>query len=115
MNRLWKQFFGTGLSKVLDDLGAQGEPPANQELLDWLACEFMDSKWNMKQMIRTIVTSQTYRQTSVASPRLAAVDPFNRELARQSTFRVDAECVRDAALSVSGLLVRSIGGPSVKP
>ena len=115
MNRLWKQFFGTGLSKVLDDLGAQGEPPANQELLDWLACEFMDSKWNMKQMVRTIVTSQTYRQTSVASPHVMAADPYNRELARQSAYRVDAECVRDAALSVSGLLVRTIGGPSVKP
>ena len=115
MNRLWKQFFGTGLSKVLDDLGAQGEPPANPELLDWLACEFMDSKWNMKHMVRTIVTSETYRQTSVAMPELVAADPFNRELARQSTFRVEAECVRDAALSVSGLLARAIGGPSVKP
>jgi hypothetical protein len=115
MNRLWKQFFGTGLSKVLDDLGAQGEPPANPELLDWLACEFMDSNWNMKHMVRTIVTSATYRQTSVATPQLTAADPLNRELARQSTFRVDAECVRDAALSVSGLLVRTIGGPSVKP
>jgi hypothetical protein len=115
MNRLWRQFFGTGLSKVLDDLGAQGEPPANPELLDWLACEFMDSQWNMKHMIRTIVTSATYRQTSVATPQLATADPYNRELARQSAFRVDAECVRDAALSVSGLLVRTIGGPSVKP
>ena len=115
MNRLWKQFFGTGLSKVLDDVGAQGEPPANPELLDWLACEFMDSKWNMKHMVRTIVTSATYRQTSVATPELAAADPYNREVARQASFRVDAELVRDAALSVSGLLVRTIGGPSVKP
>ena len=115
MNRLWKQFFGTGLSKVLDDVGAQGEPPANPELLDWLACEFMDSKWNMKHMVRTIVTSDAYKQTSVATPQLVAADPYNRELARQSTFRVDAECVRDAALSVSGLLVPTIGGPSVKP
>jgi len=115
MNRLWKQFFGIGLSKVLDDLGAQGEPPANQELLDWLACEFMDSEWNVKRMVRTIVTSQTYRQTSVVSPQAMAADPFNRELARQSAFRVDAECVRDAALAVSGLLVRTVGGPSVKP
>ena len=115
MNRLWKQFFGIGLSKVLDDLGAQGEPPANPELLDWLACEFMDCGWNMKHMVRLIVTSATYRQTSVATPELVAADPFNRELARQSTFRVDAECVRDAALVVSGLLVPTIGGPSVKP
>ena len=115
MNRLWKQFFGIGLSKVLDDVGAQGEPPVNPELLDWLACEFMDSKWDMKHMVRTIVTSDAYKQTSLATPQLAAADPYNRELARQSTFRVDAECVRDAALSVSGLLVRTIGGPSVKP
>jgi hypothetical protein len=115
MNRLWKQFFGTGLSKVLDDLGAQGEPPVNPALLDWLAYEFMDSGWDMKHMVRTIVTSAAYRQTSVASPELAAADPYNRELARQSAFRVDAECVRDAALSVSGLLARTIGGPSVKP
>ena len=115
MNRLWRQFFGTGLSKVLDDLGAQGEPPANPELLDWLACEFMDSQWNMKHMVRTIVTSATYRQTAVATPELAATDSYNREVARQSAFRVDAECVRDAALCVSGLLVRTIGGPSVKP
>jgi hypothetical protein len=115
MNRLWKQFFGIGLSKVLDDLGAQGEPPANPELLDWLACEFMDSGWDVKHMVRTIVTSDAYRQTSVASSQLMAADPYNREVARQSAFRVDAECVRDAALVVSGLLVPTIGGPSVKP
>ncbi|MFM8707248.1 MAG: PSD1 and planctomycete cytochrome C domain-containing protein, partial [Planctomycetia bacterium] len=115
MNRLWKQFFGTGLSKVLDDLGAQGEPPANPALLDWLACEFMDSGWDMKHMVRSIVTSATYRQTAVATAELAAADPLNREWARQSAFRLDAELVRDAALSASGLLVRTIGGPSVKP
>ncbi len=115
MNRLWKQFFGTGLSKVLDDLGAQGEPPVNPELLDWLACEFMDSGWDMKHMVRTIVTSATYRQASTARPELLAADPDNRELARQSAFRLDAELVRDNALAVSGLLVPKIGGPSVKP
>ena len=115
MNRLWKQFFGTGLSRVLDDLGAQGEPPVNPELLDWLACEFMDSKWNMKHMVRTIVTSATYKQTSVAPASAIAADPANRELARQSAWRVDAELVRDAALVHAGLLVRTIGGPSVKP
>ena len=81
MNRLWKQFFGTGLSKVLDDLGAQGEPPANPALLDWLACEFMDSGWDMKHMVRTIVTSATYRQRSTATPELLAADPYNRQLA----------------------------------
>ena len=115
MNRLWKQFFGAGLSKQLDDLGAQGEPPSNPALLDWLACEFMDSGWDVKHMVRTIVTSKTYRQTSVATPELLAADPLNRELARQSAYRVDAELVRDNALAVSGLLVAKIGGPSVKP
>ncbi|MBM4011495.1 MAG: DUF1553 domain-containing protein [Planctomycetes bacterium] len=115
MNRLWRQFFGAGLSKVLDDLGAQGEPPANPALLDWLACEFIDSGWDIKHMVRTIVTSATYRQTAVATAELAAADPLNREWARQSAFRLDAELVRDAALSVSGLLVRTIGGPSAKP
>lgn len=115
MNRLWKQFFGIGLSKVLDDLGAQGETPVNPALLDWLACEFMDSGWDVRHMVRTIVTSATYRQVSTASPELRAIDPDNRELARQSEFRVEAELVRDTALAVSGLLVPKIGGPSVKP
>jgi hypothetical protein len=115
MNRLWKQFFGTGLSKQLDDLGAQGEPPTNPALLDWLACEFMDSGWNMMHMVRTIVTSKPYRQSSSATPELLAADPLNRELARQTAYRVDAELVRDNALAVSGLLVAKVGGPSVKP
>lgn len=115
MNRLWKQFFGAGLSKQLDDLGTQGEPPTHPALLDWLACEFMDSGWDVKHMVRTVVTSKTYRQTSVATPELLAADPLNRELARQSAYRVDAELVRDNALAVSGLLVAKVGGPSVKP
>ncbi|MGV3660495.1 MAG: PSD1 and planctomycete cytochrome C domain-containing protein [Prosthecobacter sp.] len=115
MNRLWKQFFGTGLSKVLDDLGAQGEPPVNPALLDWLACEFMDSGWDMKHMIRAIVNSDTYKQVSTSTKELTAADPYNRECARQSAFRLDAELVRDNALAVAGLLVPKIGGPSVKP
>jgi hypothetical protein len=115
MNRIWKQFFGTGLSKVLDDLGAQGEPPPNQELLDWLACEFMDGGWDLKHMIRLIVSSQTYKQSSTPSKELRARDPYNRELACQSRWRLDAELVRDNALTISGLLVDKIGGPSVKP
>jgi hypothetical protein len=115
MNRLWKQFFGTGLSKVLDDLGAQGEPPPNAALLDWLACEFMDSGWDVKHMVRLLVESATYKQTSASSAALTAADPYNREHARQSAFRFDAELVRDNALSVAGLLVPKIGGPSVKP
>jgi hypothetical protein len=112
---LWKQFFGTGLSKIVDDFGAQGEMPLNQPLLDYLACEFMDSGWDMKHMVRLIVTSKTYQQTSIPTEKLIARDPLNRELAVQSRWRLDAELVRDNALSVSGLLVDKIGGPSVKP
>jgi hypothetical protein len=115
MNRLWQQCFGTGLSRVLDDLGAQGEPPMHPELLDWLACEFMDSGWDMKHMVRTIVSSATYKQTAVAAAARIAADPANRELARQSAWRLDAELVRDVVLATSGLLVGTVGGPSVKP
>lgn len=115
MNRLWKQFFGTGLSKVLDDLGAQGETPPNQALLDWLACEFMDSGWDLRHMVRLIVTSETYRQVSIPTKEQLALDPYNREVARQSPFRLEAELVRDQALATAGLLVPEIGGPSVKP
>ncbi len=115
VNRLWKQLFGLGLSKSLDDLGSQGEWPVNPELLDSLACEFMDSGWDVKHLVRLIVTSQTYRQVSTATRELQARDPDNRLLARQSRFRLDAELIRDNALAVSGLLARKIGGPSVKP
>jgi hypothetical protein len=115
VNRLWKQFFGIGLSKVLDDLGSQGEPPVNPELLDWLASEFMDSGWDIKHMVRLIANSQTYKQISVPAKELRLRDPFNREVAVQSRWRLEAELVRDNALAVSGLLVPKIGGPSVKP
>ncbi len=115
VNRLWRQFFGTGISKSLDDLGSQGEWPTHPELLDWLASEFVKSGWDMKHMVRTIVTSATYKQSSMSTPELDERDPDNRLLARQSRFRVDAETVRDAALSVSGLLVEKLGGPSAKP
>jgi hypothetical protein len=115
INRFWKQFFGAGLSRVLDDLGAQGEPPANPELLDWLACEFIDSGWDVKHLVRTIVSSATYRMASTAPPAVLAADPDNRLLARQSAWRLDAELVRDAALATSGLLVPAVGGPSAKP
>ena len=100
MNRLWKQFFGIGLSKVLDDLGAQGELPVNPELLDFLAFEFMDKGWDIKHMVRLIVMSQTYRQVSTAAPELMQADPYNRQLARQTPFRIDAELVRDYSLAV---------------
>lgn len=115
INRLWKHFFGTGLSKVLDDLGAQGEPPVHPELLDYLACEFIDSGWDWNHMVRLIVSSRTYRQSSVATSEQLAADPYNRMLGRQSSWRLDAELIRDQSLHVAGLLVAEIGGPSVKP
>ncbi|HTH47146.1 MAG TPA: PSD1 and planctomycete cytochrome C domain-containing protein [Candidatus Limnocylindria bacterium] len=115
MNRLWRQFFGLGLSKVLDDLGAQGEPPPNQALLDWLACEFMDSGWDLKRMVRLLVLSDTYRQSSTVPHDLLVRDPENRLLGRQGRWRVEAELVRDNALSLAGLLVPAVGGPSVRP
>jgi hypothetical protein len=115
VNREWRQFFGSGISKMLDDLGSQGEWPVHPELLDWLASEFMQSGWDMKHMVRLIVTSRTYRQSSLSTPALDERDPDNRLLARQSRYRVDAETVRDTALSVSGLLVERFGGPSAKP
>jgi hypothetical protein len=115
MNRLWRQFFGAGLSKVLDDFGAQGEPPRNPALLDWLACEFRDSGWDFKHMVRLLVLSDTYRRSSVAAAELLARDPDNREFARQGRWRIEAELVRDAALSFAGLLHAEIGGASIKP
>ncbi len=115
VNRLWEQFFGTGLSAVLDDLGAQGEWPSHPELLDWLAVEFMDRGWDVKAMVRLIVTSSTYRQSSRARPELLAADPANRLLARQNARRLEAEFVRDNALAIAGLIDREVGGPSARP
>ncbi len=115
MNRLWKLFYGGGLVKTLDDLGTQSEVPVHQPLLDWLACEFMDSGWDLRHMIRLMVTSETWRRSSAATPDMLARDPQNREFARGGRWRLDAEFVRDNALLISGLLVQKTGGPSVKP
>jgi len=116
MNRLWALFFGSGLSAVVDDLGSQGELPSHPELLDWLACEFRDSGWDMKHMIRLIVTSHTYRQSSQRRSDLSELDPANRLLAFHPPRRLEAEFVRDNALAIAGLLnAHDIGGPSVKP
>ncbi len=115
MNRLWKQFYGIGLSKTLEDMGTQSELPVNAALLDWLAVDFMDRGWDVKAMVRLIVMSNAYRQSSFAPKEIAARDPQNREIARQSRWRLDAEFVRDNALSISGLLTLKVGGPSVKP
>ena len=115
VNRLWKLFFGAGIVRTLDDLGSQGGRPSHPQLLDWLAAELVDSGWDVKHMIRLIVESHTYRQSSDQRSELSDVDPENLLLARQSSFRLAAEAIRDNALAVSGLLVADIGGRSVKP
>jgi hypothetical protein len=114
-NRLWKNLFGAGLSVKLDDLGAQGEWPSHPQLLDELAQWMVDSNWDLKRWIRSVVMSRTYRQSSLASPEARQIDPYNRLLARQARFRLDAEFVRDNALSISGLLFNKLGGKSVRP
>lgn len=115
VNRLWKLCFGQGLVKSVEDFGTQGEWPSHPELLDWLAVEFRDSGWNVKHLHKLLVMSHTYQQTSQTAASLRELDPGNRLLARQGRFRLEAEFVRDNALAVSGLLSRTIGGPSVKP
>jgi hypothetical protein len=115
VNRIWQEYFGQGIVTTPEDFGTRVDAPSHPELLDWLACEFMDSGWNIKHMHRLVVTSATYRQSSKVSPELYAKDPYNRLLARGARLRVDAEVVQDIALSVSGLLNPKIGGPSVYP
>jgi hypothetical protein len=115
MNRYWAQFFGRGLVTTIEDFGSQGAYPTHPDLLDWLAVEFRDSGWDVKHMLRTIVVSNTYRQSSSVAPVLLARDPNNRDLARGAQFRLDAESIRDSALLVSGLFDHRIGGPSVYP
>lgn len=115
MNRLWKQFFGNGLSAATDDLGAQGEPPSHPELLDWLGAEFRDSAWDLKHMVRLLVTSATYRQHASLRPEYRDPDPANRLLTSQNPRRLEAEFVRDNALAIAGLLNPELGGPSIKP
>lgn len=115
VNRIWALFFGAGLCRSTDDLGGQGEPPDHPELLDRLALELFDGGWDLRQLIRTIVTSRAYRMASDAPAALLARDPDNRLLARQGRWRYPAEGVRDAALLASGLLVEQLGGPSVHP
>jgi hypothetical protein len=136
VNRLWKISFGQGLVRSMEDFGSQGTPPTHPHLLDWLALEFMapmaspplskggqggsgqpatQAAWNIKRMLKLIVMSGTYRQSSQANELLRQRDPYNQWLARQSRFRMDAEMVRDNALAVSGLLVDTLGGPSARP
>ena len=125
VNRLWHLYFGHGLSRTLEDAGSQGEWPTHPELLDWLASEFVQPHetaglrkphpWDVKHLVRLMVTSDTYRQTSLESATLRQTDPENRLYSRQSRFRLPAEMIRDQALAVSGLFVDRLGGPSVKP
>jgi hypothetical protein len=115
VNRFWQEVFGTGLVRTAGDFGVSGELPSHPELLDWLAVEFRESGWDVKQLFRLMVESSAYRQAALATPEKLEKDPFNRLLSRGPRFRLDAEAIRDAALSVSGLLVGTVGGPSVKP
>ena len=115
VNRIWQAYFGRGLVETDNDFGTQGTPPSHPELLDWLACEFMDQGWSPKAIHRLIVCSATYRQASGVRRDGHAVDPDNRLLWRQVRLRLDAELIRDAALTTSGLLTRVVGGPSVFP
>jgi hypothetical protein len=114
-NRFWYLAFGRGISDALDDFGGQGEPPVYPELLDRLTHEFVASGWSVKHMLRLIVLSQTYRQSSLAPPELRQIDPKNELFARQGRFRLFSEAIRDNALAVSGLLVNQCGGSSVRP
>lgn len=115
MNRTWYYFFGTGIVETTEDFGIMGARPSHPRLLDWLAAEFVESKWNYRHMLKTIVSSATYRQSGVVSAEKLEKDPFNRLLTRGPRYRLDAEQIRDLALSASGLLSSKMGGPSVRP
>ncbi len=115
VNRFWQMLFGTGIVKTVDDFGSQGAAPTNQRLLDWLAVEFMESGWDVKRLLKTIMLSRTYRQGSHVSAELRERDPENLLLARGPRFRLPAGTIRDQALAAAGLLQEALGGPSVKP
>ncbi|MEM7010068.1 MAG: PSD1 and planctomycete cytochrome C domain-containing protein [Verrucomicrobiota bacterium] len=115
VNRVWARLFGTGIVETEEDFGSQGTPPSHPQLLDWLAVEYQENGWSLKHLLKTIVMSQTYRQSSAVTEEMLALDPRNRLFTRGPRFRLSAEMVRDQALAVSGLLTEKIGGPSVMP
>ena len=115
VNRYWQMIFGTGLVKTAEDFGAQGEYPSHPELLDWLAADFVEHGWDLRRVLKQIVMSETYAQSSAATPDSLELDPYNRLLARAPRFRLGAEFVRDSALLAAGLINRDLGGPSVHP
>lgn len=115
VNRFWQQFFGTGIVRTSADFGSQGEPPVHPKLLDWLAVDFVEHGWDVRRLVRQIVTSHAYRQSAKVTPESLRIDPDNRLLSRAPRLRLDAEVLRDQALFVSGLLVPDVGGKPVKP
>ena len=115
VNRYWQMYFGTGLVKTPEDFGTQGSPPSHPKLLDWLATEFIQSGWDVKALQKLIVMSATYQQSAKMTPEQIERDPKNSLLARGARFRLPAEMIRDNALAISGLLVKRVGGPSVRP
>ena len=115
VNRFWQELFGTGLVKSADDFGIMSDPPSHPALLDWLAVDFRDGGWDVKRLMRLLVTSETYKQSAVVTKEMIERDPDNRLLARGPRFRMDAEMLRDYALAAGGLLSPKIGGPSVRP
>ena len=115
VNRIWALLFGAGLSPSLEDLGAQGQPPSHPDLLDYLAVEWVEGGWDVRKLMRLLLTSRAYRQSSAERPELASIDPENRLLARQARWRLSAEMVRDTLLQSAGLLNPAVGGPSARP
>jgi hypothetical protein len=115
VNRFWQELFGQGIVRTANDFGVAGELPSHPELLDWLGIEFREKGWDIKNFFKMLVTSAAYRQSATVTPEKKLKDPFNRLVSRGPRFRMDAEMIRDYALAVSGLLVKKIGGPSVKP
>lgn len=115
VNRFWQELFGTGIVRTSGDFGVAGELPSHPEMLDWLAVEFREKGWDIREFFKLLVTSATYRQSAVVTPEKLEKDSANRLLSRGPRFRMDAEMIRDQALAVSGLMSRKIGGPSVKP